>query len=143
MAYPQVLGRNLIPTPAGPAFKSITFTMNDSVGQVTSPFTMQSQTQIWAGADMWTVECDLPPMKLADASAWIAFLAACRGKANVFQLQDITRVHPRGSQAGTPLTDGTHLASATTLNTRGWTANAQGVLKTGDYITIGYRLQTC
>lgn len=140
MAYPQILGWNLVSVPSGPAFRSANLTMHDAVGQVISPFTQQSQTQIWSGADYWELDLSLPPMKRADAVKWIAWLAAMRGKANVFQYQDILGLHPQGSQSGTPLTDGTHLASAITLNTRGWTANAQGVLLTGDYITVGYRL---
>lgn len=140
MPYLTVLGWSLIPMPAGPAFSNISYEINDAVGQVISPYTGQSQVQIWPGADLWTVHCELPSMTLEDASNWTSWLMAMRGKANVTQFQDPLRVHPRGSQSGSPVVDGIHLASATVLNTRGWTANAQGVMKNGDQITLGWRL---
>jgi hypothetical protein len=114
--------------------------MGDSVGQVQSPFTLQSQVQQWPGADYWKLDLSLPSMKRDTAAAWIGFLAALRGKANVFQVGDQLGRLPRGNPQGTPVISGLHLASATSINTAGWTASATGLLKVGDYIQIGYRL---
>jgi hypothetical protein len=72
------------------------------------------------------------------AQPWIAFFMALRGQANVFQLEDSLAIAPQGSGAGTPLVNGAS-QSGFTLNTKGWTAGASGVLKPGDWLQIGYR----
>ncbi len=43
MSYTQFNGWNIIPMPAKPVARQIDFSMTDSVGQTTSPYTRQSQ----------------------------------------------------------------------------------------------------
>jgi hypothetical protein len=118
--------------------------MNDAVGITSSPFTMMAQVQRWPGADYWKAEVSLPQMSRANAAAWIAWLGALRGKANVFQLSDKFAKAPQGNPLGTPVIDNGansgNQAMSTSIATRGWTAGQWGLLLPGDYIQIGYRL---
>jgi hypothetical protein len=140
MAYAEYNSWDIIPMPASPAPRGITLKMNDAVGVVQSPFTMQTQVQQWPGADFWEAEVTLPPMKRADAVKWIAWLMSLRGQANVFQLGDPLGKAARGTPTGSPENDGTHIAGTYLLNTKGWTANSTNNLLPGDYIQIGYQL---
>jgi hypothetical protein len=138
--YQQFNGWSIIPMPSSPAPKQIDFAATDAVGMTQSSFTGQSQIQQFPGADFWSWNVSLPAMSRRQACMWIAFLMAHRGKANVFQLGDPLGRLPMGSASGTPVLDGVQAAMATTITTRGWTANATGVLLPGDYLQIGYRL---
>lgn len=140
MAYQQWNGLNIIPMPTSPKPKQIDFAISDAIGMTSSPFTGQAQVQRFPGGDNWSWNVSLPPMRKQQASQWIAFLMALRGKFNVFQLGDPAGVLPMGTPLGTPVVDGAQAAMATTLATRGWTASANKVLCAGDYIQIGYRL---
>ena len=131
---------NIIAIPSSPAWKQLDFTAHDSVGMTQSPFTMQSQTQYWAGGDFWKVNASLPSMSNANADAWVAFLLECRGQLNVFQLGDTSKTKPSGRPQGTPVVSGTNTATSTMLNTRGWKASTNRLLMPRDYIQIGYRL---
>lgn len=118
--------------------------ISDAVAAVASPYTGQTQTQSWPGADMWAGTVTLPPLAQADADLWISFLMELRGMQNAFQLGDPLKATPRGSVAGAPLIDNTvstgNAAMSQTLGTKGWTPGAAGVLLTGDYVQVGYRL---
>lgn len=139
--YTQFNGWNIIPMPSTPSLRQVNFTANDSVGQTQSPFTMSSQVQAWPGADWWEAEVSLPPMTRAKAAAWIAWLLALRGKANVFQLGDPLGVYPQGTFTGSlPLVNGAQLPTATVLSVRGMTPNLVNALMPGDYLQVGYRL---
>lgn len=118
----------------------ISIVMSDTVGDVSSPFTRQMQTQVWGGGDMWSGRISLPSMKAATAAPWKAFLAELRGRANVFQLGDPDGQAPQGRALGQPVTAGTNSAMSTQLSTSGWTASQFRVLLPGDYLQIGYRL---
>ena len=123
---------------------SVQFDMNDAVGIVVSPFTGQTQTQSWPGADSITGTVTLPPLTQTKADEWIAFLAELRGMQNCFQLGDPMKTKPRGEPNGIPVVDMTTLNSnfvmAQTLYTRGWIPNTFRLLLPGDYLQIGYRL---
>jgi hypothetical protein len=139
---------NLITLPANVGLSDITFSMEDTVAVVDSPYVpSQIQTQTWPGADRWGFQAMLPKMTQWDAAQWIAFLAALRGRANVFQLGNPVRTKPAGAAKGTPLVDGTisggNATSATTLDTKGWTPNIYRQLLAGDYMQIGYRFYMC
>ncbi|HLH35995.1 MAG TPA: hypothetical protein VKX41_15085 [Alloacidobacterium sp.] len=136
---------NLVALPAAPGFVEVSFSMNDTVAEVLSPFSRQSpQVQAWPGADWWEAQATLPPMPRAQAAAWQAFLAEMRGKSNVVQLGDPLGVHPQGAPLGVPVVDGSNSANnmpgATTLYTKGWKTSTFRLLLPGDYIQIGYRL---
>jgi hypothetical protein len=114
--------------------------MSDAVAIVTSPFTGQTQAQVWQGADQWTGTITLPPLTQCEADEWIAFLGELRGMANCFFLGDPLKRIPNGTASGAPVVDGTNMAGGSTLNTRGWTANTFRLLLPNDGIQVGNRL---
>lgn len=131
-------GLDLIAMPASPAAPaSMEFTAQDTVAASVSPFTGQEQIQDWQ-ASFIEASVSLPPLTHVQAQAWIAFLLALRGRANVFQLGDPLAVSPQGSGLGTPLVNGSG-QTGYSLNLRGWTPGAYAVLMPGDWIQIGYR----
>ncbi len=136
---PTFNGWNIISMPTTPsAPQTIDFTATDIVALSISPFTGQQQVQDWQQG--WLeASVSLPPLTHAQAQAWIAFLMALRGQANVFQLGDPLAVAPQGSGAGAP-TVNVGAQAGFSLNTKGWTAGASGVLLPGDWLQIGYRL---
>ena len=144
------LGGNTVTLVAAPSVltaKEVQFTTSDQVSTVVSPFTQQTQTQIWPGADSWSVTVTLPPMKREKASAWIGALMELRGMANAMQLGDPDRQHPCGRAPGVPVANtsggtGYNAAGTTTLYTRGWVASQARILLPGDNLQIGYRLHT-
>lgn len=82
---PTYLGRTIVAIPAyPPAPASIEFTQVDAVAAVVSPFTFQQQVQQWAGSYR-KCSVSMPAMTDANAQAWVAFLVALAGGANVFQ----------------------------------------------------------
>ena len=129
---------NIIPTPAWPAPQSIEYTAVDTVGVSVSPFTGQTQLQNWCASWM-ELSISMPPMPNRVVQQWLAFLLALQGTDNVFQLGDPLMATPLGSGAGTPVVNGNG-QTGYSLSTRGWTANATGVLMPGDYLQIGLRL---
>ena len=139
---------NLIALPTNVGFSDITVTMEDSVAVVESPYVpSQAQTQIWPGADAWSFQATPPKMTQIDAAEWIAFLAALRGRSNVFQVCDPMRTKPCGVAKGAPVVDGTisggNLVTATALDTRGWTPGIYRQLLAGDRLQIAYRYYMC
>jgi hypothetical protein len=126
------------------AAASISLSMSDNVASVVNPFTQQTQTQTWAGGDLWLATVTLPPMSRKAAAPWLAFLAALRGSMNVFQLGYGagygTGTSPLGTPLGTPVVSTAANAMATSISTSGWTASKTGLLLSGDLIQIGYRL---
>jgi len=147
MSSSITLGTNtytLVPFPSYPGLSQVELTMTDAVAVVSSPFVpAQTQTQSWPGADAWSLTATPPKMNRATAAPWRAFLAELRGMQNVFQIGDPFAAIPQGQALGAPVcnTTGTNnLTSATSLVTKGWTANVFGQLLAGDYVQVGYRL---
>ena len=134
----------LVSLPTTPERREVQFDMNDAVSLVASIFTGQSQAQQWPGADMLSGTMTLPPLTQAQADDWIAFLMQCRGMANAFLLGDPLQLFPRGSGSGNPFVDNTQNngngAGSQFLGTKGWTANARGVLLRGDWFATNWRL---
>jgi hypothetical protein len=137
-------GWNIIALPPRPVPRQIDFSISDSVGENVSPFTRQSQVQLWPGADWWSLNVSMPAMKRPWANNWIAWLAALQGKFNAFQIGDPSGIAPLGTPMGSPVCDcsypGYNLTTANVLHTRGWTPNKYRLLLPGDYLQIGYRL---
>jgi hypothetical protein len=133
-------GASIVQLPGGTtgsgSFRSVEFSMTDSVAVTTSPFTLQSSYYTWPGADLWAATCTLPPLIRSNADTWIAFLMELRGKGNCFLLGDPQKKAPRGSALGSPVVSGANLAGSQSLITSGWTANATGVLLVGDYFSL-------
>lgn len=78
-------GWTVVTMPTTPSFKNVEFTTNQIVGTVVSPFTGQEQLLDWNSGWM-EASLDLPPLTQDQATAWIAFLVACKGPLCVFQL---------------------------------------------------------
>jgi hypothetical protein len=139
-------GWNIVSFPLSPAAPAtIDWELHDTVAQTTSPYTNQTQTQIWAGCDFWAGEFSMPPLTNAQRAAWLVFLAELRGVANVFQMSDPKCLHPTGDlQGAVPVVDGTvgtnNQSASTQLYIRGLKANSSRVLMPGDKLQIGYRL---
>jgi hypothetical protein len=122
--------------PALPSFASIKVKMHDVVGVSESPYTLSRQSFEWPGKKLFAA-MSLPPGTLQDTGrAWVAFLALMRGRAGVCLLGDTSLPVPRGSAAGVPLVNGANQAGMT-LATKGWTASAPLVLRSGDWIQVG------
>jgi hypothetical protein len=138
-------GVPIVSSPDSSLLESVEFSMSNANASVVSPFTGQTQVQQWMGADSWSGTMTLPPLTQDEANLWSSFLMQCRGMANCFFLSDPLRQHPTGYVDGTSapvidLTVGTTVAGSQLLYTRGWKANAFGLLLPGDNIQIGSRL---
>lgn len=120
-----------LPTVRGP--RSITIRARSAVGMSMSPFSFSQQRYVHQG-DMWEMAWRLPPMKRANAEAWVAFLLSLNGKEGSFLAgPDYPGTSPRGTWAGAPLVNG---ASQTgkTLAVDGFTAAA--TVKAGDWFQL-------
>lgn len=136
---------SLVAIPGSLKAKIIDFSVSDQVATVVSPYTGQTQTQAWPGAESWGVTLTLPAMKQSDADTWTSALMELRGMANAVQLVDPARRKPRGVATGTPVCNtsggsGFNAAGTTTLYTRGWTTNVVRLLLPGTNLQIAYRL---
>jgi hypothetical protein len=101
-----------------------------------SPYTGSQQVYQWPG-EGWLLEVSLPPMKLADAEAWISFLIALRGRTGTFLFGDTARTTSQGPGTGGAMASGSgNLAGNTSIATTGWTHSVTGILKAGDYFQI-------
>lgn len=135
---------NLVALPPTPGIAEVEMGINDTVATVTSPFTRQTQTQSWPGADWWDATVTMPPMSVGCVAAWRGFLAELRGRANVFQISDPAAAPVVNAQVGAPVVNSSvdtyNLPMTTSLVTRGWMANGQRLLLRGQQFQIGYRL---
>lgn len=132
----------LVATPACMSFRSVQFEFSDTVGQVSYPFTGQTQTQEWAGADRWSGTMECPPLVQSQLDGIKAFLMQCRGIKNGFLLGDPLKASPAGTvtSSSTPVMSGTNPAAAQAITTSGWKPSQFRLLLPGDNIQIGYRL---
>lgn len=134
----SVLGWPLLQMPATPGPRSVDWHAQDVVGVVTNPFTGKQQTQNWqAGWRLATVT--MPPMTLAQAGAWIAFLEQAQGQQAVFYFGDGLNPVPMGTAAGVGVVAGI-FQQPYALTTNGWDANQPNLLLPGDLLQVGYRL---
>ncbi len=117
---------------------SATLSMSSIVAVSRSPFTGQTQTQVYQGR-LWGANISYPRMIRADAETIIAFLAKLDGKRGTFLMGDPAGGTPRGSAGTTPGTPVVFGASQTgsDLNIDGLPGGASGYLLIGDYIQLG------
>lgn len=73
----------------------IDVTMTDVVGSSRSPYTLETQEFLYAGA-MWSANVVLPRTNKKYISEWISFLQSLRGRFGSFLLGDPDRAAPRG-----------------------------------------------
>lgn len=142
LTYSSFNGRIIVPLPTSVQPSQIELAMHDSVAVTQSPWTMQSQTQYYPGADFWTLSVSLPPMTQAQGQVWQGWFGSMRGKLGTFQLGDPAHHLPLGSPSGSPVLVVDQLVGTTTINTSGWTPSTSNLLAVGDQIQIGYRLHT-
>lgn len=109
-------------------------TMN-VVAETVSPTSLQEQTQVHPG-QRWEADVTIPPMIRADAEVWIAFLLKLQGKSGTFLFGDPAGEVARGIVTGTPLVDGAS-QTGNELDTKGWTTGQTGIMKAGDYFSLG------
>lgn len=118
--------------------RSATLYFDTNVSLNESPFTYESQVQVWEG-QRWLIDIafpDLTPDQMAD---WKAFLVALNGSEGTFLFGDPLAPHPRGNALGTPVVHGSG-QQGNVLVTRGWAPNTTQVLKAGDYLQLGGNL---
>lgn len=125
-------GWNVITLPSSPAPRSIEWSLNDTVGSVRSPFSLQQQISNW-GASILRGSVSLPPMQKGLARPFVAFLAAAQGIASVFSIGDPVSTGPAnpGATAGTVTGSG---QTGYVLDT-----SSSGLLP-GDWFSLGLRL---
>jgi len=114
----------------------VEITASSVVAESIDPFTAVSDIQEHSG-QWWQAIVNLPMMQRGEAADWIAFRLKLNGKKGTFLLGDPNAQTPRGTPVGTPLVNGAQASQSAELSTKGWTANAFGVLLTGDYIQLG------
>lgn len=126
----------LVSLPASSCFATVTFSLTHVVAITPSPFTLEEQSFKWPG-EKWLVSVSLPPIKdPAIAAEWKAFGLKLKGRYGYFLMGDPLGKVPRGVATGTPKVDGV-AQTGEELDTKGWTANIQGIMKTGDYFQLG------
>ncbi len=96
-----------------------------------NPLTGQVQV-LERDAARWVSKLSLVRSEL-DSRRLDAFLATLRGAVGHVFMPDFRRLKAKGSLAGSPQLDG---GVGTSLNLSGFTANATGVLKSGDLIQV-------
>lgn len=131
ISYPLTL-------PSDPGPRDIDWIPVSAVATSRSAFTYLSQTYDWRGKGR-RVYIEYPPMTVAQAKAWQAWLMKLNGTAGTFYLSDTVGGAGRGTVAGTPLVKGAGQTDDTLL-TDGWTT-ADNVVA-GDWISINNRLYT-
>ena len=106
------------------------------VGETESPFSLGQQIQQWSG-QAWRIEANLPPMLLAQAEQWIAFLGALFGKYGTFLMGDYNRTTPQGPLSGSPLSSGgANTAGLNQLSVRNAPLSITNWAVAGDYIQL-------
>lgn len=125
-----------ITMPTSPSgFVSVEFGLNRASSVTRSPYTLAEQAYYHPAGAAWEGSVTLPPMKLATAAPWSAFLANLQGSFGTFTLSPPDRRSPQGTQASSFTISGSAFARATTVGVNGMTAGA--TLLTGDRISIG------
>ncbi len=121
------------PSTPGPATARILARSTVAVSE--SPFTLQQQTQEFAG-QRWELDLAFPPMERGPAEAWIAFQLLLRGRRGTFLYPPPGGKSPRGIATGTPLVNGGG-QTGDQLVTDGWTPSQTGILLAGDFLQLG------
>ena len=124
--------------PATIAPSSTTWRIKRIIGSSQSVFTGEQQVYKFSG-EWWECEVTMPPMRTANARAFVAFLVSLRGQYGSMYLGDWdcrTPLGTAGTSAGTPLVNGAD-QTGNTLVCDGAPNSKTGYLKAGDYIQLG------
>lgn len=129
-----------ISCPATPGFNDLRWQARSAVASQESEFTYQEKVYAWSG-QCRTLVASLPPMSLVDAKLWQAWAYKLNGIEGTFYAGDSVGKLSQGSPGGTPLVAGSG-QTGQDLTTDGWTHSITGLLKAGDWLSIGDRLFT-
>lgn len=105
-----------------------------------SPETGHEQTADVPGVARWMAAMVFNDLTRSEAFDLEAFLVECNGQAGRFYLWNMARETARGMATGTPVVDGAANYGGL-LATRDWTPNVNGILKRGDYFSVGDELK--
>jgi hypothetical protein len=123
------------PRPPVPAPKSATWRMAANTQTHTSPLDQTVQTIELPGA-RWMCDATWAGLNPTEWRAFESFLAQLRGAAGRFYYWPPHAWAPRGNAfSGTPVVHGANQLGPQ-LQTRGWTPNAQFVVRAGDYFAV-------
>jgi len=125
--------------PSGIPIRSCRFVLRANTQIFRSPLAGTEQRGELPGA-AWVASYTLSPRTRAEIAAVQAFLVALRGQANTFYGYDPAARTPQGTATGTPLVKGGS-QTGTSLTTDGWTAGVTGIMKAGDYFSVGGELK--
>jgi hypothetical protein len=146
-AYSTWNGYNIIPAPTVPP-NFFQMTKHDQVAVTESPFTGAQYTYSFAGADTLRATIGWAPLTQAQYTQVDAWLAALRGRQNIFYYGDPT---PRSNQ-GTPqfgsgyyyaVTTGTSSVGQTVITSTQWKPSTTKLLMPGDHIFLGVSGGVC
>lgn len=122
ISYPLALPNDYI--------QNVTLRMVSAVAESRSPFTFESQFQVYDG-QRWEMDITLAPMDRPQAAAWVGFFGALNGKQGYFLAGD-----PAGTQALGTATAATISGSAGD-STVSAVVTAGQTLLSGDYFQLG------
>ena len=114
---------------------------NIKIESIHQTFTAMSQNlQVYKstrGGHRWRFTLEYPPMQRAEFAPLWAFLISQKGKFEEFGFT-LPNHTPLGnlSKSGTYVQVKTALSSGRSLETKGWTADTNGVLKAGDFFSF-------
>lgn len=100
-----------------------------------SPDTFTTEVQVRDG-QILMFEVVLNRMRPDHADIWAAFFDQLNGSEGTFLTYPYQRPQPKGAATGTPLVNGADQQGKILL-TNGWTPEVSGILKQGDYISLG------
>ncbi len=136
----------LVSFPDSPAARMVEFGFASAVAAVSFPFSGDTQTQEWLGADRLSCTVTLPPLTAAQRGAWKAFLMQMDGMANAVLMGDPDCASANGElgDGSVPVVDGSdatkNLPGSKLLYTKAWDAGVARALVAGDALQVGYRL---
>lgn len=125
--------------PTNVNFISSQFNLRFNTQLFESPLSQQIQRSVLDGPK-WVAQYTLPHMKRETAAEWQAFFMKLQGMKVTFNAYDPEGKTPRGVATGTPLVKGAS-QTGTSLDTDGWTSGVTGILKKGDYFSVGGELK--
>lgn len=127
--------------PSSPAIKAIRWTGFSQTGISTGNLSLAQQVQAHQGEAL-SAEIELPAMTRAEASAWIAWRLALRGRFGYFRMAvDPTATSAMGAVSGSPVANSNlspvvNTSRSRLLYVRSLLTGVTDVFKAGDWISV-------